>query len=614
MNAVRTHLIAPRRPPTATNAFSLSPFISSRSPTLPVLPFLLLPSSVGRFAPHARAMRNEEARPRKRRRPPLRRKTVRWSACEVDALLAGVRLHGVGKWAAILRNSPVFNGVRTSVDLKDKWRNLTSPVRAAALASPSSSSAPHSSHPLVAQARAAVDDICADAAKRSTEIDVPAPSLPVPSDQPPDESCHIRLETHTAQQPDSPNPTDHHPSEEQHVLNPDDASLHDDRRPESLSNQPLPTMSDASSPMHSSVASSLDHHPSPAEEDRCDQPEQHPQIPPKMEDKPDTQTFQCHIPYVPLQPLQAPSESSVSPEVLSLPPTSTRTQNPQPILSASAPHPPTGPSRSNLHDHQPVHIPNPAHPLAQNHVAAMQHAVSQSIYQSAAAIANYWRRVGHDPTPYGFAATLAGTSVAPHVNPYYAAGAAPVFPSVDDDDDDDDDDEYVPPLYPQYHNPYAAPFRQRVSSALPNSHSVRDPQFRQQLQPVGMPSSPANPVVHRHNNADADATKATSNPKSEPDLRITQRAKKEPREMLVSRKAPKAPRVASSTDLNQPEVNNRVKDVVATDTIDPLHPFDVREGSTARCTQEGDSEEAAVGSAAQGDLDYFSVDEFAMKS
>lgn len=75
-----------------------------------------------------------QSRPRKRRRPPARRKTVRWSPSEVDALLAGVRIHGVGKWAAILRHSHVFNGVRTSVDLKDKWRNLTSPVRAAALA------------------------------------------------------------------------------------------------------------------------------------------------------------------------------------------------------------------------------------------------------------------------------------------------------------------------------------------------------------------------------------------------------------------------------------------------------------------------------------------------
>lgn len=77
----------------------------------------------------------EVARPRRRRRAQAlpRRKTVRWSAGEVDGLLSGVREHGVGKWAAILRSSPAFNPVRTSVDLKDKWRNLASNVRALAL-------------------------------------------------------------------------------------------------------------------------------------------------------------------------------------------------------------------------------------------------------------------------------------------------------------------------------------------------------------------------------------------------------------------------------------------------------------------------------------------------
>lgn len=79
-------------------------------------------------------MHAKPARIRKRARPSTRRKTVRWSNREVEALVAGVRTYGVGKWARILRHSPVFNGVRTSVDLKDKWRNLTSPVRAAALA------------------------------------------------------------------------------------------------------------------------------------------------------------------------------------------------------------------------------------------------------------------------------------------------------------------------------------------------------------------------------------------------------------------------------------------------------------------------------------------------
>lgn len=53
-----------------------------------------------------------------------RRKTVRWTPEEVEELKKGVRDHGAGKWATILRYGQ-FNEVRTSVDLKDKWRNLT---------------------------------------------------------------------------------------------------------------------------------------------------------------------------------------------------------------------------------------------------------------------------------------------------------------------------------------------------------------------------------------------------------------------------------------------------------------------------------------------------------
>ncbi len=75
------------------------------------------------------------ARRRRRSHALPRRKTVRWSPAEVDGLLDGVREHGVGKWAAILRSSACFNAVRTSVDLKDKWRNLAAHVRALALQS-----------------------------------------------------------------------------------------------------------------------------------------------------------------------------------------------------------------------------------------------------------------------------------------------------------------------------------------------------------------------------------------------------------------------------------------------------------------------------------------------
>lgn len=60
---------------------------------------------------------------------PARRKTVRWSRVEVNALLEGVRKEGVGKWAAILRGSDVFVERRTSIDLKDKWRNVKKEVR-----------------------------------------------------------------------------------------------------------------------------------------------------------------------------------------------------------------------------------------------------------------------------------------------------------------------------------------------------------------------------------------------------------------------------------------------------------------------------------------------------
>lgn len=68
-----------------------------------------------------------------------RRKTVRWDKDEVQALLEGVMNEGVGKWAAILKASKAFNPVRTSVDLKDKWRNLPAPVRNQALATRMSS-------------------------------------------------------------------------------------------------------------------------------------------------------------------------------------------------------------------------------------------------------------------------------------------------------------------------------------------------------------------------------------------------------------------------------------------------------------------------------------------
>ncbi|KAF8045509.1 hypothetical protein N665_4783s0005 [Sinapis alba] len=54
---------------------------------------------------------------------------VKWTEDEEDAFLAGVRKHGPGKWKNILRD-PEFAGVlslRSNINLKDKWRNLSVP-------------------------------------------------------------------------------------------------------------------------------------------------------------------------------------------------------------------------------------------------------------------------------------------------------------------------------------------------------------------------------------------------------------------------------------------------------------------------------------------------------
>ncbi|KZV36922.1 telomere repeat-binding factor 1-like [Dorcoceras hygrometricum] len=51
----------------------------------------------------------------------------KWTAEEEAALKAGVLKHGPGKWRTILKD-PQFSGVlylRSNVDLKDKWRNLS---------------------------------------------------------------------------------------------------------------------------------------------------------------------------------------------------------------------------------------------------------------------------------------------------------------------------------------------------------------------------------------------------------------------------------------------------------------------------------------------------------
>ena len=51
------------------------------------------------------------------------RKRVKWTLTEEDQLRKGVDKCGEGNWAEVLEQYK-FNDIRTSVDLKDKWRNL----------------------------------------------------------------------------------------------------------------------------------------------------------------------------------------------------------------------------------------------------------------------------------------------------------------------------------------------------------------------------------------------------------------------------------------------------------------------------------------------------------
>uniref|UniRef100_A0A7S3PMB1 Myb-like domain-containing protein n=1 Tax=Aplanochytrium stocchinoi TaxID=215587 RepID=A0A7S3PMB1_9STRA len=57
-------------------------------------------------------------------RPQKKTKRLFWSQEEVDALLRGVEVIGPGKWTKIKQEYPVVFASRTSLDLKDKWRNI----------------------------------------------------------------------------------------------------------------------------------------------------------------------------------------------------------------------------------------------------------------------------------------------------------------------------------------------------------------------------------------------------------------------------------------------------------------------------------------------------------
>lgn len=58
-------------------------------------------------------------------RKPLRRKRRFWSNLEEDTLRAGVQKYGIGNWKLILNMYKDIFDDRTEVDLKDKWRNMT---------------------------------------------------------------------------------------------------------------------------------------------------------------------------------------------------------------------------------------------------------------------------------------------------------------------------------------------------------------------------------------------------------------------------------------------------------------------------------------------------------
>jgi len=53
-----------------------------------------------------------------------RRKILRWGPEEVECLHAGVEKYGIGRWKEILEDRDFIFHHRTTVDLKDKYRNI----------------------------------------------------------------------------------------------------------------------------------------------------------------------------------------------------------------------------------------------------------------------------------------------------------------------------------------------------------------------------------------------------------------------------------------------------------------------------------------------------------
>lgn len=349
---------------------------SAHTPPLPN-PVLLHTQNQTQMQAQVETQPQAQTRPRKRRRPPVRRKTVRWSQREVDALLAGVRAHGVGKWAAILRHSQVFNGVRTSVDLKDKWRNLTSPVRAAALAASSTNSAPIMSA-----------QTCS-AATPSSVAPVPIVSNPTAAASLPDVSmADPSADAHpTIMDLDNFGPLSQTPLDAQNPLDFDDTV-------------------NMSSPNSSSPELCLPQ-PQIASEARTPLP-------------------------------NPPSESSVSPELLAdTPALNYKAVRPSSSLQAPASCPSQQADANQVAQAQtqgvpspsgaPQHVQTPVIPA--QHQASVQSALHRTLAQSSALV-EYWRTLAAHPTLCRHAPASSNSQ---SVVSYLFGN--------DDDDDDDDDDE-----------------------------------------------------------------------------------------------------------------------------------------------------------------------------
>ena len=417
-------------------------------------------------------MGQAEVRPRKRRRPPHRRKTVRWDAREVDALVAGVRIHGVGKWAAILRHSPVFNGVRTSVDLKDKWRNLTSHTRSGATS---------------AALASALDPT------RSTS------SSPIPSPQLFDNSfsSHLQQQQISSSSIDQQNQTD-------------PTTLSPNLQNQSITDGPL-TMSPASDADFQNRSN--DTIPQTQNSDALlpdqflkDMKARQAQAILRNNKNTSYQLAQTdysktqspfpndgNIPNTNMNHLHRPaSESSLSPELVAFPHEINQkkhnTSNGSIQIGCQTSFPFQTSYGSNKHgnylsSHNPSYttptqtLPNPM--IRQS--SAAHEIFNQSIQNSAAAL-SCWRQIGYDPNMYGVSSAAMPNVGPSHYNPYLLSRntSGYMYPGQEEDDDDDDDEDDETHKIHQYRQGYPPLF----------SNSLMDYNMNYSLiHPYAQPSS-----------------------------------------------------------------------------------------------------------------------------